>query len=95
MCDEAFELLHIDIWGPFFVSNVEGYMYFLTIVDDHTRVTWIYLLRTKDEFLKVFPDFLTMIEMKYKAVVRGVRSNNAPELKFVDLFRFKGITSFH
>lgn len=51
MCANAFDLLHIDLWGPFSVPTVEGYKHFLTIVDDHTRVTWVYLLRTKDEVL--------------------------------------------
>uniref|UniRef100_A0A1J3JNZ9 Retrovirus-related Pol polyprotein from transposon TNT 1-94 n=1 Tax=Noccaea caerulescens TaxID=107243 RepID=A0A1J3JNZ9_NOCCA len=94
VCDNTFELLHIDIWGPFSVSIAEGYKYFLTIVDDHTRVTWIYLLRTKAEVLTVFPYFLQMIETHYKAVVKAVRSDNAPELKFKDLFK-KGIVPFH
>lgn len=95
MCEKAFDLLHIDIWGPFSVPTPEGYRYFLTIVDDHTRVTWLYLLRTKSEVLQVFPDFLKMIEVQFKAVVKGVRSDNAQELKFTDLFKSKGIKSFH
>lgn len=33
----AFELLHIDIWGPFKQHSYNGYKYFLTIVDDFTR----------------------------------------------------------
>lgn len=68
---------------------------FLTIVDDHTRVTWTYLLRTKDEVLKVFPEFLQMIETQYNAVVKAVRSDNAPELKFIDLYKKKGIVAYH
>ncbi|CAA7016026.1 unnamed protein product [Microthlaspi erraticum] len=59
--------------GPFSVPTVEGYKHFLTIVDDHTRVTWVYLLRTKDE-VRVIPDFLKMIENQYNCKVRGVRS---------------------
>ena len=70
-------------------------MYFLTIVDDHTRVTWVYLLRTKDEVLRVFPEFITMVETQYKTKVRGVRSDNAKELMFTDLYRAKGIKAFH
>ncbi|CAA7015065.1 unnamed protein product [Microthlaspi erraticum] len=95
MCENAFDLLHIDTWGPFSVSTVEGYRYFLTIVDDHTRVTWIYLMRTKDEVLTVFPEFLTMVETQYNAVVKGVRSDNAPELKFTALYKKKSIVSYH
>ncbi|XP_010480765.1 PREDICTED: uncharacterized protein LOC104759556 [Camelina sativa] len=29
-----FDLVHLDIWGPFSVESIEGYRYFLTIVDD-------------------------------------------------------------
>uniref|UniRef100_A0A1J3G7B5 Retrovirus-related Pol polyprotein from transposon TNT 1-94 n=1 Tax=Noccaea caerulescens TaxID=107243 RepID=A0A1J3G7B5_NOCCA len=95
MCANAFDLLHIDLWGPFSVQTVEGYKHFLTIVDDHTRVTWVYLLRTKDEVLRIFPEFLKMVETQYSCKVRGVRSDNAPELKFADLYKEKGITAFH
>lgn len=95
MCNAAFDLLHIDTWGPFSVSSVEGYRYFLTIVNDHTRVTWIYLLRTKDEVIKVFPEFINFVETQYKTKVKGVRSDNAKELLFVELFKSKGIMSYH
>ncbi|CAA7015851.1 unnamed protein product [Microthlaspi erraticum] len=95
ICEHPFDLLHIDTWGPFSVPTAEGYRYFLTIVDDHTRVTWVYLMRTKDEVLTVFPEFLKMVETQYHAVVKGVRSDNAPELKFASLFKQKGIVSYH
>lgn len=77
------------------MSTVEGFRYFLTIVDDHTGVTWVYLLRTKDEVLTVFPEFIQMVETQYKAVVKTVRSDNAPELKFVDLYKKEGIMAYH
>ena len=50
---------------------------YLTIVDDHTRVIWIYLLKAKSDVLHVFPDFLTMVEKQYNAHVKSVRSDNA------------------
>nr|GEZ37549.1 ribonuclease H-like domain-containing protein [Tanacetum cinerariifolium] len=39
----------IDLWGPYRVHSREGYKYFLTIVDDYSRVVWVYLVKTKDE----------------------------------------------
>ncbi|KAG7588381.1 Integrase catalytic core [Arabidopsis suecica] len=94
VCDSAFDLVHIDVWGPFAVPTHDGYRYFLTIVDDHTRITWLYLLRNKSEVLTIFPDFLKMVETQYKTTVKGVRSDNAPELKFVELFKAKGIIHY-
>ena len=48
-CSSIFDLIHLDIWGPFSVTSAEGYKFFLTIVDDHSRVTWVYMLKTKSE----------------------------------------------
>ena len=46
-----FDLIHLDIWGPFHEPTNEGYKYFLTIVDDCTRATWVYLLKNKSYLL--------------------------------------------
>ncbi|GJW47000.1 putative RNA-directed DNA polymerase [Tanacetum coccineum] len=32
------ELIHLDLWGPYKVVSKDGFRYFLTIVDDYTRV---------------------------------------------------------
>ena len=39
MSANPFDLVHIDIWGPFNVSTPARHKYFLTIVDDYTRAT--------------------------------------------------------
>lgn len=95
LCSHPFDLLHIDVWGPFSEPTQEGYRYFLTIVDDHTRATWIYLLRLKSDVLTIFPDFIQMVETQYSTRVKSVRSDNAPELRFEALYKAKGIVSYH
>ena len=40
----CFDLIHCDLWGPFSVSTIDHCKYFLTIVDDYSRCTWVYLL---------------------------------------------------
>ena len=37
----VFELLHMDIWGAYRVESRGGHRFFLTIVDDNTRTTWV------------------------------------------------------
>ena len=88
-------MIHIDVWGPFSIITHEGYKYFLTIVDDHSRATWIYLLKAKSDVLTVFPAFLTMVETQFHKTVKVVRADNAPELSSTNLYRSKGILSFH
>ena len=40
--NKIFDLLHMDIWGPLAITSVDGHRYFLTIVDDFSRHTWIF-----------------------------------------------------
>ena len=39
-----FELVHIDVWGPYKHTTINKCRYFQTIVDDHSRATWTYLM---------------------------------------------------
>ncbi|GJV23749.1 ribonuclease H-like domain-containing protein [Tanacetum coccineum] len=36
--DLAFDNIHLDLWGPYRVTSKEGFRYFLTVVDDYTRL---------------------------------------------------------
>ena len=36
---KIFELIHLNIWGPYSKQSVHGYKYFLTILDDFSRYT--------------------------------------------------------
>ncbi|KAG7551493.1 Ribonuclease H-like superfamily [Arabidopsis thaliana x Arabidopsis arenosa] len=85
----AFDLIHIDTWGPFAVASYDGYKYFLTIVDDHSRATWVYLLRNKSEAITVLPGFVSMVETQFGVKVKAVRSDNAPEFNFTKFYREK------
>nr|GFA10916.1 hypothetical protein [Tanacetum cinerariifolium] len=43
------QLLHMDLCGPMRVASINGKIYVLVIVDDYSRYTWTYFLRSKDE----------------------------------------------
>ena len=91
----AFDLVHIDIWGPFHVQTQEGFKYFVIIVDDCTRVTWVFLLRTKTEVIIVFQNFYQMVLTQFTTQIKSVRSDNAPKLSFHEFFQSKGIIFTH
>ncbi|GKC39292.1 ribonuclease H-like domain-containing protein [Tanacetum coccineum] len=42
------ELVHLDVWGPYRVKGMEGFKYFLIIVDDFSRAVWVSILKKKD-----------------------------------------------
>ncbi|XP_048605154.1 uncharacterized protein LOC106384389 [Brassica napus] len=86
--------LPADIWGPFSIEPVAGHKYFLTIVDDATRVTWVYMLRNKSDVSLSFPAFITLIQTQYNAQLKAIRTDNAPELQFNDIVLKYGLTHY-
>lgn len=57
-----FELVHVDLWGPYHVATYDGYKYFITLVDDYSRVTWTHLLSCKSNILQIIRIFVTMVQ---------------------------------
>lgn len=80
--------------GSFSTSTHDGFQYFLTMVDECSRVTWVYLLKQKSDVLQVFPTNAN-IETQFQRNIKRVRSDNALELNFTSFFQSKGILSFH
>lgn len=79
-CKE-FDLIHIDVWGPYKVATRGKYKYFLTLVDDYSRMIWVYLLQYKSEFLTSFKAFHAYVHTHFDAAVKMIRTDNALEFK--------------
>ena len=73
------EMIHMDIWGPYRIPTHRNFRDFLTLVDDYTRTTWVYLLKQKSEVLSTFQQFMTFVSTQFQAIVKVVRSDNALE----------------
>jgi len=90
-----FELIHIDTWGPYKSPTYNGFKYFLTIVDDFSKATWTYLLKTKSNVFFMLKYFLAMVERHFNCQVKIIRSDNALELGrsiiATEFFNSKGI----
>jgi len=89
-----FELVHMDLWGPYRTPNVNGARYFVTIVDDYTRNTWTQLLQGKSQVYTAIEYFLSMVETQFKTKVIMIRTDNGTEFiqsLCLNLFGLKGI----
>lgn len=73
------ELVHSDLCGPMEMESVGGNKYFLTFIDDASRKTWVYLLRTKDEVFSYFQKFHAMVERETGMTLKCLRTDNGGE----------------
>lgn len=74
-----FSLIHTDVWGPAPMPTQNGMRWFVTFVDDCTRMTWLYLLKHKSDVVKVFKCFQKMVEVQFQTCIKVVRSDNGGE----------------
>ena len=56
------DLIHSDICGPMSTRALSGAKYFVTFIEDHSRKTWIYFLKNKDEVFSQFKEFKALVE---------------------------------
>ena len=45
--DGVLEFIHSDSCGPMSSAYLKGYEYYITFIDDFSKKTWIYFLRSK------------------------------------------------
>ena len=74
-----FKLVHIDIWGPSRAESILGFRYFVTSIDDYSRCTWLFLMKTRAELFSIFKKFPAEIRTQFNTFIRILRSDNAKE----------------
>ena len=67
------------IYGPNPSITLSGYEYYFTFIDDYSRNTWIYLLKTKDEVFRKFKEFKALIENHSERRIKILITNNGGE----------------
>lgn len=89
-----FQLVHLDVWGPYKLETYDGMRYFLTIVDDYSRCPWTFLMRLKSDVISLLKNFFVEVETQFDTKIKKVRSDNGSEFfnhNCNDLFKLHGV----
>lgn len=68
----AFDLIHMDLWGPYKVYTFDGYKSFITVVDDFSRHTWIFLLKLKSDVILVIKYFIAYVKTQFNTSIKNI-----------------------
>ncbi|CAI5992664.1 unnamed protein product [Closterium sp. NIES-64] len=60
------QTLHIDVWGPARVRGLGHERYFLLVVDDYSRYTTFFPLRSKDDVTEVLIDWIRAARLQLR-----------------------------
>jgi transposase InsO family protein len=59
--------------------SLSRYESYVTFIDDHSRKTWIYFMKTKDEVFSWFQEFKALVENQTCRKIKTLRSDNGGE----------------
>ncbi|KAA0041482.1 Beta-galactosidase [Cucumis melo var. makuwa] len=84
----SFTLVHSDVWRPSKDTTSSGKRWFVTFTDDHTRLTWVFLISEKFKVTSIFWDFHHTIETQFDSKIAILQSDNGREFQNHSLNEF-------
>jgi hypothetical protein len=68
-----FDLIHCDIWGPFSTKSINGSTFFLTIVDNYSRFTWVHVLQQKSQTRLILQASFHLVLPQFQLKIKCLR----------------------
>ncbi len=86
--EHPLELVHSDLHGPLPVATAEGYRYWMTFIDDCTKLQAVMYLRRKSDTFEAFKTFKAYAENQLNAKIKAVQDDKAGEYMSAAFHKF-------
>ena len=80
VASKPLELVHSDVWGPASVISINDFRYYLVLIDEYSKFTWVYLLKNKSNVFDIFKYFKAYVENQLNISLKVLRTNGGGEL---------------
>ena len=77
---DILDLVHTDVY-TMQSNTLSSALYYVTLIDDHSKKVWAYALKSKYQVLDVFKDFHVKVERQTGKQLKYVKANNGGEYK--------------
>jgi hypothetical protein len=86
--EKPVQLVHMDLCGPSRQEGTGKENYFMLIIDDYSRITWVSFLKEKDEAFEKFKKFKSLTKNQTGKRLKEVRSDRGGEFMSSDFKEF-------
>ena len=62
-----------NVWGPVKVQALNESWLFVSFIDDYSHMTWVCLMKIKQDVCRLFKKFYLMVTTQYKASIQVLR----------------------
>ena len=68
-----------DVQGPAPVISINDFRYYLVLIDEYSKFTWVYLLKNKSNVFDIFKYFKAYVENQLNVSLKVLRTNGGGE----------------
>lgn len=72
-------VIHSDVCGPFEDPTLGGNKYFVTFVNEYSRMLWLFLIKAKSEVFDIFQCFKALVEKQSGRFIKILRTDGGGE----------------
>jgi hypothetical protein len=83
-----FDLIHSDVRGPSPFVLREGHRYYMILIDDLSRFTWIYFIESQAQVVTPYQAFDMMVHTQFDSYIRVFHANSVEEYLSPSLHQF-------
>ena len=88
MISHPLEIVHTNPCGTTRTKILQGEYYFMFLIDDYKRMTWVTFLKEKSKAFEKFKIFKEMVENETHMKIKCLRSDNGGEFTSNDFSEF-------
>ena len=85
---QIMEIIHTDVCGPFKTTGFNGEKYFISFIDDYSKIARIYCIKSKDEVFDSIVQFINEAENLTGKRLKILRCDNGKEYLNNRIYKF-------
>uniref|UniRef100_A0A2A4K3T3 Endonuclease n=1 Tax=Heliothis virescens TaxID=7102 RepID=A0A2A4K3T3_HELVI len=92
--EDILEIVHTDVNGPHNTTGYGGEKYFVTFIDDYSKLAKVYCIKSKDQVADCFIEYVNAVQNLTGKMIKELRCDNGKEYmnsKMYSFAREKGI----
>ena len=76
---QPLELIHTDVCGPMRTNSLGGAKYFVTFIDDYSRMSHVCFMKQKSEVINKYNQFKELVKNQTGYKIKALQSDNGRE----------------
>jgi hypothetical protein len=73
------DLIHSYVCGPMYLTSLSGSLYYVVFIDDFSRKSWIFFMKTKGQVFSRFQEFKSLVQNQIGKKIKFLRLENGGE----------------